>query len=161
MLLPVHIGGLKIWRLGICFPSKSGEFGPFFLWKILCIGWNRIFQVEIWRNFAKRIILSLIWINSGDKKIHLPLTTPVTRWQNEASTGSSEVSIGAPPTYPDSITPVTISSRSALEKRDDNNEISTGASQQGPDHLPGFTHTWWESLSRKHLRNEMTETRSQ
>jgi hypothetical protein len=33
-----------IWKL---FFSKSGEFGPFFPWKILCIGQNRIFQVEI------------------------------------------------------------------------------------------------------------------
>jgi hypothetical protein len=35
------------------FISKSGEFGPFFPWKILCVGRNHIFQVEIWRNFAK------------------------------------------------------------------------------------------------------------
>jgi hypothetical protein len=33
------------------FSSKSGEFGPFFPWKILCIGRNNVFQVEIWRNF--------------------------------------------------------------------------------------------------------------
>jgi hypothetical protein len=33
-----------IWKL---FFSKSGEFGPFLPWKILCIGQNYIFQVEI------------------------------------------------------------------------------------------------------------------
>jgi hypothetical protein len=35
------------------FFSKSGESEPFFPWKILCIGRNHIFQVQIWRNFAK------------------------------------------------------------------------------------------------------------
>jgi hypothetical protein len=30
---------------------ESGKFGPFFQWKILCIGWNYIFKVEIWENF--------------------------------------------------------------------------------------------------------------
>jgi hypothetical protein len=27
--------------------------GPFFPWKLLCIGQNHIFQVEVWQNFAK------------------------------------------------------------------------------------------------------------
>ncbi len=34
--------------------SKFGEFGPFFLWKILCIGRSHIFQVGIWRKFANK-----------------------------------------------------------------------------------------------------------
>jgi len=33
------------------FPSKSGEFGPFFPWKILSFDRNDVFRVEIWRNF--------------------------------------------------------------------------------------------------------------
>jgi len=40
---------IKIWRSGIfIFISKCGESGPFFSWKILCIGQNHIFQVKIW-----------------------------------------------------------------------------------------------------------------
>jgi hypothetical protein len=33
---------------------KSGEFRSFFPWKILCIGHNHIFQVEIWQDFAQK-----------------------------------------------------------------------------------------------------------
>jgi hypothetical protein len=33
---------------------KSGKFGPFFPWKILCIGQNHTFQVEMWQNFTKK-----------------------------------------------------------------------------------------------------------
>jgi hypothetical protein len=35
-------------------PKTSGEFGPFFSWKILCIGRNHIFQLKIRRDFAQR-----------------------------------------------------------------------------------------------------------
>jgi hypothetical protein len=35
------------------FVYFSGEFGPFFSLKILCLGRNHIFQVKIWRNFAQ------------------------------------------------------------------------------------------------------------
>jgi hypothetical protein len=45
-----HIN-LAIWNF---FSSKSGEYGPFFSWKILCTGRNHISQVEIWQNFAKK-----------------------------------------------------------------------------------------------------------
>jgi hypothetical protein len=38
---------------------ESGKFGPFFSWKILCISWNYIFQVEIWQNFAQT--KALVW----------------------------------------------------------------------------------------------------
>ncbi len=34
--------------------SKSGEFGFFFSWKILCIGWNDIFHVKIWRKISSK-----------------------------------------------------------------------------------------------------------
>jgi hypothetical protein len=44
-----------IWRFGFgfefVFPSKSGESGPIFPWKILSIDQNDVFRVEIWRNF--------------------------------------------------------------------------------------------------------------
>jgi hypothetical protein len=30
------------------------NLGHFFPWKILCIGWNHIFQVEIWRQFVQK-----------------------------------------------------------------------------------------------------------
>ncbi len=38
------------WKLS--FPESS-KFGPFFFWKIFCVGWNYIFQVKIWQNFPK------------------------------------------------------------------------------------------------------------
>jgi hypothetical protein len=44
---------IKIWRLVILF-LKSGEFGPFFSWKIVPICRNHIFQVGIWRKFASK-----------------------------------------------------------------------------------------------------------
>jgi len=31
---------IKIWQFGKKHSLKSGEFGPFFPWKILCIGQN-------------------------------------------------------------------------------------------------------------------------
>jgi len=34
--------------------SKYGEFGSFFSWNILCIGWNHIFQVENWQKLARK-----------------------------------------------------------------------------------------------------------
>ncbi len=34
----------KIWQLGFCFLSKSGEFGPFFSLKILCKGQDLFFR---------------------------------------------------------------------------------------------------------------------
>ncbi len=42
---------MLIWKSSF---SKTDGFGPIFPWKILCIGWNHIFQVEIWRNFARK-----------------------------------------------------------------------------------------------------------
>jgi hypothetical protein len=33
---------IKIWQPGNFFFSKSDEFGPFFPWKFLCIGWNLV-----------------------------------------------------------------------------------------------------------------------
>jgi hypothetical protein len=38
--------------------------GIFFSWKILCIGRNHIFQVKIWRNFAKeKHLLAMIFFS--------------------------------------------------------------------------------------------------
>jgi hypothetical protein len=45
---------IKIWQFGKKYSLKSGEFGPFFPWKILCIGQNHIFQVKIWRNLGPK-----------------------------------------------------------------------------------------------------------
>jgi hypothetical protein len=41
---------LAIWKL---YFSESGKFAPIFKWKILCIGFNYIFKVEIWGNFPQ------------------------------------------------------------------------------------------------------------
>jgi hypothetical protein len=40
---------MTIWKK---IPLKIWRFGRFSPWKILCIGWNHIFQVEIWRKFT-------------------------------------------------------------------------------------------------------------
>jgi hypothetical protein len=42
-----------LWWFGI-FKIRSGEFGTFFPWKILCMGRNHIFQVEIWWKFGNK-----------------------------------------------------------------------------------------------------------
>ncbi len=46
---------VKIWQF-FFFNSflKFGEFGPFFSWKVLCIDWNHIFQVEFLQKFANK-----------------------------------------------------------------------------------------------------------
>jgi hypothetical protein len=43
-----------------CFFLKCDEVGPFFLWKILCLGWYHVFQVKIWSK--KNIFHHLLWI---------------------------------------------------------------------------------------------------
>jgi len=50
---------IKVWEFGI-FLINVTNLGHFFPWKILCIAWNHIFQVEIWRQF---IFLSLFFFS--------------------------------------------------------------------------------------------------
>jgi len=54
---------------------KSGKFGPLFPWKILCIGQNHIFQVNIWQNFIKKKTLHLrrlliSWMNDNCAEVY-------------------------------------------------------------------------------------------
>jgi hypothetical protein len=54
LLLPTgtYHENLVIW---IFISSKSSEFRLFSsLWKILCRGWNHIFQVKVWQNFTPK-----------------------------------------------------------------------------------------------------------
>ncbi len=44
---------IKVWQFGIFKFQKSDKFGPFFPWKILCIGQNHIFQVQIRQKLAR------------------------------------------------------------------------------------------------------------
>jgi hypothetical protein len=41
---------IKIRQFGICFPSKSGNFGFFFSWKILWTGWNHFSELKFGEN---------------------------------------------------------------------------------------------------------------
>ncbi len=125
------------------------KFVPFFLWKILSIGWNHIFQVEIWRNFAKNnntdTSMDKFWRQKNSLALNYS-SNEMTRWG--LNKGSSEVSIGAPPTCPDSITPVTI-----LQDQHLRNEMTITRSQQGhpskePTTCPDSLRLKWESLSR-------------
>ncbi len=43
---------IKIRQFGNFFPSKSGNFGSFYSWKILWTGWNHFSLVEIWWTFT-------------------------------------------------------------------------------------------------------------
>jgi hypothetical protein len=94
------------WYINLCLAKDQGfffpilwcsstffsqVFGPFFPWKILCIGWNHIFQVEIWRNFApKKTLLKTYYrmrgvITNISLKIEwqLPIIT-LCYWQMES-----------------------------------------------------------------------------
>jgi hypothetical protein len=43
----------QIWKFGIFFLQNLANLGAIFsMIKNLCIGWNHIFQVEVWGDFA-------------------------------------------------------------------------------------------------------------
>jgi hypothetical protein len=54
--------------------SKYVEFGSFFSWNILCIGWNHIFHVENWQKLARNI-------NTGWRAWDAELITTKICWE--------------------------------------------------------------------------------
>jgi hypothetical protein len=63
-------------RIFIFIFLKSGEFGSFFPWKILCIGQNHIFQVKICQNLApekKTLVIQNCITSLPSLMSHMPI----------------------------------------------------------------------------------------
>jgi hypothetical protein len=52
---------LVIWKKST---KNLGKLLQIFPWKTLWIGWNHVFQVEIWQKFTSKKVTDLIWLYS-------------------------------------------------------------------------------------------------